>query len=44
VQSVIERAIPALLGLQRPDGSFDDPPHEERALIGLRALLVAREV
>lgn len=44
VRSVIERAIPALLGLQRPDGSFDDPPHEERALIGLRALLVAREV
>ena len=44
VQSVIERAIPELLGLQRPDGSFDDPPHEERALIGLRALLVAREV
>jgi hypothetical protein len=44
VQTVIERAIPALLGLQLPDGSFDDPPHEERALIGLRALLVAREV
>lgn len=43
VRTVIERAVPALLGLQRPDGSFDDPPHEERALIGLRALLVAKE-
>lgn len=44
VRTVITGAVPALLGLQRPDGSFDDPPHEERALIGLRALLVAREV
>lgn len=44
VRSVIDRALPALLRLQRPDGSFDDPPHEERALIGLRALLVAQEI
>lgn len=41
-QGVIARAVPALLARQRPDGAFDDPPHEERALIGLRALLVAR--
>jgi hypothetical protein len=42
-RDVITRAIPALLALQQVDGSFDSPPHEERALIGLRALLVARE-
>ena len=33
----------ALLALQQVDGSFDSPPHEERALIGLRAILVAQE-
>jgi hypothetical protein len=42
-RAVIERAVPALLQRQRTDGSFDDPPHEERALIGLRALLVSEE-
>lgn len=42
-RAVIGRAVPALLALQREDGSFDDPANEERALIGLRALLVAQE-
>jgi len=42
-RAVIARAVPALLARQRPDGSFDEVPHEERALIGLRALLVAHE-
>jgi hypothetical protein len=42
-RAVIERAVPALLQGQRDDGSFDDPPHEERALIGLRAILVSQE-
>jgi hypothetical protein len=39
----VTRAAPALLGLQRADGAFDDPPHEERALIGLRVLQIAAE-
>ncbi len=42
-RALIARAVPALLPLQRETGAFDDPPHEERALIGLRALLVAAE-
>jgi len=42
-RAVITRAVPALLARQQPDGSFDVVPHEERALIGLRALLVAHE-
>lgn len=42
-RAVIARAAPALLRLQRPDGSFDDPPQEERALLGLRAILVTVE-
>jgi len=42
-RAVIARAVPALLARQQPDGSFDVVPHEERALIGLRALLVAHE-
>jgi hypothetical protein len=42
-RAVITRAVPALLARQQPDGSFDEVPHEERALIGLRALLVAHE-
>jgi hypothetical protein len=42
-RAVIERAIPALLEAQRDDGSFDEAAHEERALIGLRALLVSQE-
>jgi hypothetical protein len=40
---VIAGAASALLRRQRPDGSFDDPPQEERALIGLRAFLVTVE-
>ena len=42
-RTVVARAVPALLQRQRPDGSFDDPPQEERALIGLRAVLVTLE-
>ncbi len=42
-QALIARAIPALLTLQREDGSFDEPANEERALIGLKALLVTQE-
>jgi hypothetical protein len=42
-RAVIARAVPALLARQQPDGSFDDVPREERALIGLRSLLVAHE-
>src|SRR6266540_541907 len=42
-RALIAKAVPALLPLQRETGAFDDPPHEERALIGLRALLVAAE-
>jgi hypothetical protein len=42
-RALVAKAVPAILVLQRPDGSFDDPAHEERALIGLRALLVSQE-
>ena len=42
-RAVIAKAVPALLDEQRETGAFDDPPHEERALIGLRALQVAAE-
>jgi hypothetical protein len=42
-RELVARAAPALLALQREDGSFDEPANEERALIGLRALLVAQE-
>jgi hypothetical protein len=40
---LIAKAVPALLKLQRDDGSFDDAAHEERTLIGLRALVIAAE-
>jgi len=36
---VLQRAVPALLARQSPDGAFGD--HEERGLIALRALLRA---
>jgi len=36
------QAVPALLDHQRPDGGFGNTAMEERALIGLRALLWAR--
>jgi len=42
-RALIAKAVPALLDRQRDTGAFDDPPHEERALIGLRALQVAAE-
>ena len=38
----LRRAVTALLERQRPDGSFGSTAREERALIGLRALLQAR--
>ncbi|MGE5142511.1 MAG: hypothetical protein ACM3OA_03650 [Acidobacteriota bacterium] len=42
-RALITNAVPALLAMQRPDGSFDEPANEERALIGLKSLLVAQE-
>lgn len=42
-RSVIAKAAPALTKRQRATGAFDEPPNEERALIGLRALQVALE-
>lgn len=42
-RALIAKAAPALLARQLPGGAFDEPPHEERALIGLRALQVAAE-
>jgi hypothetical protein len=38
VKESIRRAMPRIVGLQRPDGSFDDTGNEEIALIALRAL------
>jgi hypothetical protein len=38
-KKAIARAVPALLGLQRKDGAFGATAQEERALIGLRAML-----
>lgn len=38
-RKAIARAIPALIAMQRKDGSFGATAREERALIGLRALL-----
>jgi hypothetical protein len=42
-RALIAKAVPSLVDLQQETGAFDDPPHEERALIGLRALQVAAE-
>lgn len=42
-RAVVAKAVPAVLRRQRPDGSFDAPAHEERALIAMRALQVAVE-
>jgi hypothetical protein len=46
-RAVVSKAAQALAVRLRDDGSFDDPPHsdthEERALIGLRALQIATE-
>ncbi len=42
-RGALRRAAPALVAMQRPDGSFSGVAQQERALIGLRALLSARE-
>jgi hypothetical protein len=47
-RAVVVRAAPALAALQQTNGGFDDlapndPVHEERTLIGLRALHIAVE-
>jgi hypothetical protein len=47
-REVVARAAPALAARLRDDGSFDEPPHDhpihdERALIGMRALQIALE-
>ena len=42
-REAIRRAVPALMAMQRPDGSFSGVAQQERALIGLRALLASRE-
>lgn len=42
-RTLVSRAIPALLGRQREGGAFDEPADDERALIGLRALVIAAE-
>jgi hypothetical protein len=39
--TAVRRAVPALLGRQRADGTFGPMAQKERALIGLRALLWA---
>jgi len=42
-REALRRAAPALVAMQRPDGSFSGVAQQERALIGLRALLSAKE-
>jgi hypothetical protein len=39
----VQRAVPALVERQRPDGTFGPTAREERALVALRALLLATE-
>ncbi|HEU4699688.1 MAG TPA: hypothetical protein VFS40_10935 [Gemmatimonadales bacterium] len=39
----LRRAVPQLVGRQRPDGTYGPTAREERALIALRALLLATE-
>jgi len=41
-REAVERAVPALLAMQRKDGAFGATAQEERALIGLRALVMGR--
>ena len=43
-RKAVARAVPALLALQRKDGSFGPTAQEERALIGVRALVMAKGV
>jgi hypothetical protein len=38
-RAILRRAVPALLGRQRADGSFGSTAQQERALIALRALI-----
>jgi hypothetical protein len=38
-RKAIVRAVPALIAMQRKDGAFGATAQEERALIGLRALI-----
>ncbi len=42
-REAIRRAAPTLIAMQRPDGSFSGVAQQERALIGLRALLATRD-
>jgi hypothetical protein len=42
-QAAVKRAIPPLLARQRLDGSFGTTAQQERALVGLRALIWAEE-
>jgi hypothetical protein len=41
-RKAVARAVPALLALQRKDGSFGPTAQEERALIGLRVLMMSQ--
>ncbi len=41
-RTAICRAIPALLAMQQPDGTFGPEARDERALTGLQSLLLAR--
>ena len=41
-RKAVGRAVPALLALQRKDGSFGPTAQEERALIGIRALVMSK--
>ena len=43
-RAATRRAVPFLLSRQRPDGTFGPTAQQERALIGLRALLWAEDV
>lgn len=40
-RSAVARAVPALVAMQRKDGAFGATAQEERALIGLRAMVMA---
>jgi len=41
-RKAVARAVPALIAMQRKDGSFGATAQEERALIGMRALVLSR--
>lgn len=41
-KKAIARAVPALIAMQRKDGSFGATAREERAWVGVRALVLAR--